>query len=80
MRGRPALPFAQFPAAEGSDRLHIARPKLRTREIKVSENSESNKEICEKRKSGEGWDFLWGRRDCLALAVPYGSISLSLCF
>ena len=52
------LPSAQFPAAEGSDRLHIARPKIRTREIRVSENSESNKEICEKRKSGEGWDFL----------------------
>ena len=54
MRGETCAAFCAVPAAEGSDRLHIARPKLQTREIKVSENSELNKEICEKRKSGEG--------------------------
>ena len=65
MRGETCAAFCAVPAAEGSDRLHIARPKLRTREIKVSENSESNKEICEKRKK---------RR---RLGLPVGAAGLS---
>ena len=47
MRGESCAVFCAVPAAEGGDRLHITRPKLWTREIKVLEivNSETRKYV-----------------------------------